>query len=487
MKNLIQYLKLWQKKRDELRIDSDVNEDWLEMQAMLDKDMPADEGSDNTLKKGGINLVSLMLITLSAAAMVYYTAKVVRIKARADHHKIHIHHKGHRLHAGNDSIPASDSLQYDDADSAAQPQVSIKKDTLLKLAAGHSKALNIPDTLTGTNTISANDTNRNKKNAVINKRGIKSANSHFSTNLAIQPNNQNARIKNQLQNSSSYQHSNDVNDNVSQGNLPMVKDVRHNYQNFALLEQPRQNSNMGNRVINTYSTPAYKNIAQPLKPVPAGKDQGNKVKNNQGNSRLDWGILIGANSSGSFTSRNLNSNFYGKSPVDFFTGVYGTYNLNDKWGIGLQVNLLSAQLAKGGTYTRSYGIYTDSVTTLKYRQVSDSKKIYSVQIPLYATYKLQPNISIKGGPVISLPVKQFNTTTLVDTVSGPILNPSRYDQKIDYGFTGGISYRYKWIIFEAGYLKGLSRHSITSDSLIHKSTNNTFQFTIKVQLGGNKK
>jgi hypothetical protein len=182
---------------------------------------------------------------------------------------------------------------------------------------------------------------------------------------------------------------------------------------------------------------------------------------------------------GHFDRYKLKRQLYGRLPVDIFTGAYGTYHLSPKWGIGTQVMILSPIVVKGGTYT-------DSLATLRNRNISDSKKVYSVQFPLYTTYQYTKSIGFKAGPVISFPVKQYNTYTQIDSVSSSIITHSRYDEKPDYGFTGGINFRYKRIIFETTYLKGLTRHSITSDSLIHKSTNNTFQFTIRLQLGNIK-
>jgi hypothetical protein len=88
---------------------------------------------------------------------------------------------------------------------------------------------------------------------------------------------------------------------------------------------------------------------------------------------------------------------------------------------------------------------------------------------------------------MSFPTKQNNIATPVDSVSKHVLSHSQYDQKNDLSFAGGVNYQYKQLIFELGYLKGLTQHSIVTDSLVHKATNNTFQFSIKLQLGGKKK
>ncbi len=114
MKNLIQYLKLWQKKRGELQIDEDADKDWLEMHALLDKHMPRNnDDTDGSSGKRGINLLTMMLITLSAAATIYVTARVVRTQIlAAKQHKNDIHHKRHHgFKNGTDSLSLADSSQ----------------------------------------------------------------------------------------------------------------------------------------------------------------------------------------------------------------------------------------------------------------------------------------------------------------------------------------------------------------------------------------
>ena len=111
MKDLIQYLNLWQKKRGELQVDTDAGADWMEMRALLDKHMPGNDDNGGGSKPGGIRLLPTILITLSAAAMIYFAAKVVQTKLKADHTKNEIH-KSHGLNrAVNDSLAKSDNSQ----------------------------------------------------------------------------------------------------------------------------------------------------------------------------------------------------------------------------------------------------------------------------------------------------------------------------------------------------------------------------------------
>ena len=93
MKNALKYLRLWQKKRDELPIDTDPESDWMQMHSLLDKEMPvAASGSDNTSGSSkGFKLTSLLLIGLSAAAMTYvitYVAETTSHKHKSESNKM---------------------------------------------------------------------------------------------------------------------------------------------------------------------------------------------------------------------------------------------------------------------------------------------------------------------------------------------------------------------------------------------------------------
>src|SRR3569833_2114800 len=111
MKNLIQYFKLWEKKRSELRIDADANADWMEMSALLDKYMPGNNNSGGGFKRGGISLLSIILLIFSIGAAVYFTVKVVQTKQKADYTKNEQRNKNHGFGTGNDSSARSENPQ----------------------------------------------------------------------------------------------------------------------------------------------------------------------------------------------------------------------------------------------------------------------------------------------------------------------------------------------------------------------------------------
>ncbi|HEY9004026.1 MAG TPA: hypothetical protein VIM89_21895 [Mucilaginibacter sp.] len=542
MKNLAQYLKLWQKKRDELRVDTDAGSDWLDMSKLLDKHMPVNNDSGGSAPKKGISLFTTLLITLSAAAMFYVGHRVIETKKKTAYQKHQLHHKKHGISSGIDSLAVADSLQQSENQIADNDSTSAEQNTIVGKATSdngttknNAKSLAKTDSVNSKNIAEQSNSNNkkatntqnskasaelsdNKKlnstnagNKRISNSSTKGQSADLSSNSSLLNNSNSAKKlnftgsrdnkkNNKLTNSSDKNsltlagknnqfNNNNLNNNsfYTETNLnPTNRNQSYNRDNQTLLTLPDGKSIGVNAVlVNTYPTLNSKSLFQ------TGASASSKSTKNKVKSPLhiygtfDWGVLIGANSSGSFTSGSLNKN--GSLPVDIFPGIYGTYNLNAKWGIGAQVSVLSPQIAKGATYDHPYFVYADSSVSIKSKLVSTSKKIYSVQVPVYATYKIANNIHLKAGPVISFPLKQYNVATPVDSVSQYVLSHSRYDQKTDFGFAGGANYQYKRLIFEVNYLKGITQHSIVTDSLIHKATNNTFQFSIKLQLGGNKK
>jgi len=133
-----------------------------------------------------------------------------------------------------------------------------------------------------------------------------------------------------------------------------------------------------------------------------------KVKNTNP-STTDWGLLMGVNSSGSFTPKNQNANFYGSGPVDPYFGVFASFKVNDSWAINPQIRLLSPQTVIT-TYSHANQSKVDSGQSLS---VTASRKVYSVSIPIYVTYKATDNIKLKLGPVINIPVKQINASSVL--------------------------------------------------------------------------
>ncbi|WP_259071526.1 PorT family protein [Mucilaginibacter sp. X4EP1] len=214
-----------------------------------------------------------------------------------------------------------------------------------------------------------------------------------------------------------------------------------------------------------------------------------KISKNSGPFNIDWGILSGVNTSGSFTSSKQNSNFYGSLPVDAYFGLFASYNLNDKWAIGLQTQFYSPQTIITN-YTHANNSKVDSAQLL---QITASRKVYTVNIPIHVIFKVSNYVNVIGGPVIGIPVKQTNAgstllpynirtdSTYYKSIS-TMLNQTQYQQKLNFGFNAGVDLHYKRWLFEADYLRSLSGYSVSSGLGTYKSNNGTFQFTIGFQI-----
>ena len=75
MKNPLDYLSLWQKKRNELPVDTSLEQDWVKMRSVLDKQLPSvpkASGSHGGLGAGGLKALSVLIVAVSAAVAVYH-------------------------------------------------------------------------------------------------------------------------------------------------------------------------------------------------------------------------------------------------------------------------------------------------------------------------------------------------------------------------------------------------------------------------------
>jgi hypothetical protein len=164
----------------------------------------------------------------------------------------------------------------------------------------------------------------------------------------------------------------------------------------------------------------------------------------------------------------------------------------------VQVRAFSPQSVTG-----SYTIPNDSkigrmgLNTIYILTINDSRKVNSIEVPLYLEYKATDNIRLKAGPVISFPIKQANGNSILqpdsirrDTAfyakTAGLLAKTSYAKRINYGISGGVSMHLNRFIFEATYLKQLKGQKIISDLGSYTSSNSTFQFTLGFRLNRNR-
>jgi len=221
------------------------------------------------------------------------------------------------------------------------------------------------------------------------------------------------------------------------------------------------------------------------------KAQTEKTKSSFGNSifsKMDWGLLLGANSSGSFTPKNQDANFYGSAPVDFFVGISASYNFNPKWALYSQVKVLSPQ-----NISYNYLHVNDGLLDSARLQLNSSRKIYSLEIPLQLSYRINNYLTVRVGPMVSIPMKHANITNRILTPGTKSdsayfvsltdsLKNTKYLPKLNFGLSGGVNFQFKRLSFGVMWNQSLSSYQINSDVGTYSAKPGTFQFNIGWQL-----
>jgi len=530
MKNSLKTPNLWQKKRNELPISDEPQKDWLAMQSLLDLHLPlllthpVATGS-KAIKVSKIAKIvkaiktikasSLLFASLTAAACVGITVYSVKTKHKQEqqqhHHKKNnpVNGKDTLLNNTTDTLNLTDSTRVEkDGIYGLKPSVAIK-DTGVSFSntthvhVKNNNLINNKSTSPLINNTVLKTANNSSKNTTVFM--ATSQNQHPITAFGILngPVNNRNQILSQAMNVGSRLipvNGQDASQTVVYGqDAPVLlsgSDSPPRNQDLAAMQssskaylssvaggkQGAVNANKDNRRAN-------KSFTKPSK----GSQKTPKVKavtnNNLPPSTIDWGILAGVNSSGSFTAKNHNNNIYGKLPVDLYFGLFATYHLNDKWAINSQVRVLNPQNINSSF---THMVNENKVDSGKVLTVTDARKAYFISVPIHLVYKINNNVSVKAGPVINIPVKQVsNNSTLQPgikldsaynvTVSNQ-LKAIKYDQKINLGISGGLSLQYKRLILEATYLKSFSGYNVISDFSNYKSNKGTVQITLGFQL-----
>ncbi len=216
-------------------------------------------------------------------------------------------------------------------------------------------------------------------------------------------------------------------------------------------------------------------------------------------SQFELDVKISANSNGSFTAKDQNSNFYGKSGIDVFFGLAGAYHINKKIAIGFGINVLSPKVISGNYTNSNYQYITldDTGKRIVHNTgkitISGTKKIYTVDIPVIASYAIDNYISIHAGPVISIPVKQNTIKTTLSPLSNtadttvvpkvaPYVSSTAIDNKMSLSFTGGVRVNINRFFIDADYMRSASAYKISSALGSGKIYYQTVQFGIGYKL-----
>jgi hypothetical protein len=175
--------------------------------------------------------------------------------------------------------------------------------------------------------------------------------------------------------------------------------------------------------------------------------------------------------------------------VDIYPGLFATFILNKNWGLNTEAQFYSSQTLHT-SYTHANQSSVDSTQALS---ITASGKLYSLIVPVSLVYKTNSHFFIKGGPVISFPIKQTGLTNSFGPAAlkadsayyaqtRATVNGTVYRQNINLGFSAGIGEQFNRWILGVTYLRSLSGYTISSSFGNYKSYNGTLRFSIGFQL-----
>lgn len=581
MKEALKYLKLWQKKREELKINDDPKSDWMQMQGMLDQFMPPKPVPPVKVKPWHIahfKLILAVLVTISGVTAVYLGVYKTSAKHNNHNQKLDCQKNGIKDSLQNVQIQGTLAADSNSTTGATNPAndgsagfdkrnaAGLKNATASKGDGANNEKANSPSTIKpnlaqsgtpglrknspaispGSNQVNASiaggalqhilnnagganqnnpsnvaQTGRNNQGtrndviaattshklggiqmypAAVNDKskvhhGSTSLNSQFSNragNVSAQSKSGNTQLQPANKNSDGQL----TTGNTANQHFGRVAETSENY--FINIAPP----GMGFKVDMNKPfepSPVVKSrwlnkipVSYRLKPLQKDK---NKKLSNSSSKTVEWGILTGVNTSGSFTPKSQNANFYGCSPVDTYFGLFASYPVKDKWAVGAQVKFFSPRTVSG-SYTFTNKAKLDSGASFK---ITDKRKAYAVEIPISLVYKVNNNLGLKFGPVFDLPVKQVKGTV---TLSAPATkadsayystaksladSTAKFNPKFGYGLSGGINLHVNRFIFEATYLKRFNSDKVSSNIGGYTSHPGTLQLTIGFQLNKRKR
>lgn len=562
MRNWNQYLKLWQQKRNELHVGSDMQADWSDMHQLLDKHMPlntppADGGNAGHGSAGSGSSTGANLLNLAKFKLLYVVAGLIigsaitYIAISNINQKTDNRYKKNKTEIRKDSPQAGNVLKTDSLNENATENLKngqknpsavnagsnsssaianpnkpadnkIIKDHSMDISVGADAAKPADEKSNGT---SSGKTGRDNKGDVKNTHLLTSPsavikNGILSGNGVIRRSND-RRFERQSgshhqynqQNTLSQNHSRQINNgnklnvNSSAPTLKAITPPSALTWDAVVANNQATANNFADAIANSsmLATANTNRIATSGKNSSTNKTSANKsdkkVKHskvkparNPAYGNLDWGLLAGADGMGSLTPKSQNHNIYGSLPIDIYVGLFGTYNLNDRWAIGLQSRFLVPHTVSG-RYSYSRLVKKDTAQTTETIQISDSRKVYTVDVPIHLIYNINPNIHLKGGPMLSIPVKTANGTypnpgndsTGNANAVTKSLSATAPARKVLFGASAGIGFSYKFLWLDATYNYNPGPMKMKSDLGGYSSNTNSLQLTIGIKLNKSKK
>ncbi|TSJ44386.1 PorT family protein [Mucilaginibacter corticis] len=550
MKNQEKYLKLWQQKRDDLHVDMDAQADWSAMHQLLDAQMPVVNtavGTQSLLKTTLLHIAKFKLLYTLAALLTAGTLTYFAVRNNPVVNKKHNHHEINKISGDHNTKAITTEEPVSGYSAPISENNNVPKDAGKPVLNTSEKAVkNVTDktvnAVANNNSVTSNNTstNNNRKRPANNLTGASSTrNSNGNSNTkpglnntaTLSSGNGSNLNSNSLSNISPNSRSSHLNNNHTNNYIRVNKagvkkdQVRRGTINTGFSGTANGESATGSQGYSTLNTnplvlqawPPQAIIGRdvhdlagnnatsstiisktPVDPTMTRKLASTKTKNKSSFSLpFDWGILAGINTPGSFGQAKQNNSK--GMPFDMYGGLFATYNLNNKWAINLQTRLPVPHLAKG-SYLHTEEGKTDTGQAIKTvnSKITDSRKMYTTDIALHMLYSVAPNIGVKAGPVLSIPLTQANGVSVVSTTGTPkdtiayyskladAINGTSIEKKIRYGISGGVSLNYKRFLLDATYYHDLQKQKVSSSLGGYTSNTNNLQIAIGFRLNKKK-
>jgi hypothetical protein len=459
MKNSAWYHKLWRKKLDNLPLKEDAASSWAEMSDVLDKHMPLNSPPANN-KPGkffGSTVVSMLSFILPAAAMIGAITYVAikhpfKNKENNKHHYNHVS-KRSKDKGGNLDKPI-DTLRSDSA-------TGIGKQNLTAVSGNQKNAITRSTAQPVTNAALVNayvmsNSSHGQYNNTISHKPVRPVVKVPASSLNTQPSNTTHNVSLLA---------------VSAGDKTYPDSIKQdkNIMTDKIIEIKPGNDafNVQDKLTNS--------------PVAGNGKTGGKNKSPVINKIKRPKLSIGGSSFGYRIGSALNISKSGSNMV-FGLGVY--YSLNAKWLLNAGIHM---DLNRPFSSEFTHPSYNRGDTTFK---VNDSRKLNILSVPVTLEYKISNIISVNAGPQISFSVKQSNLKTGLGTIQSykdTLYHTKTIDSalklnsinKINVGFTGGVSFKLHQFYIDATYQQNVTPYSVTTGLGGYKQYYNSFQIGIR--------
>ncbi len=495
MKSSVKYLKLWQKKRSELPVDINPAAGWAQMHQMLDKHLPppppaaAATATSGLVKSAALKLLTAAILVPGAAAVIYLSARH-QVPAKSHKQKrqdstTHILSKTQMQQAdtvqeANQPFPA-DSLppaakQTATLDSVPADSRANAGGTTLQAAAGGTSAL-VSDSVPANGGLKPATTRQGD--------GVLHAATGQNNASVTLPAPSNKQPASKSEQAAFIRHNNAKND-LAESTLATSTAARRQLKATAgksprmlqpalvapgsLVVKPEAWQALplaGSLTLKPQLLPVNAaSNALMLKPEQAKtkpakskkvKDKPIKIPKNTISLQADYGLLAGASLPGTTGITSI------------WPGAFVQLNAGSKWAMGMQLRLFNPQKVSGN-YTFKNESKTD--TTLSSFTVADSRKLYSIQLPVYLVYKPTQRLGLKAGALINLPVKQGAGNSVIgprairDTAyainTAATLGNTSYQTGLNFSLVAGGFVNYNRFIFGVDYIQPLSTRRISS-------------------------